>query len=127
MNEQPDKASSWADSPIHDMIREAGVDSYPSTGATMMCDICGREFPADSHACVDSGIVVEQTPDDGEEWKGEFIPIDPATFCPDERKRIMASMELDDAEFDELLLTGKIGGLGAIICLECQDELINTP
>ena len=94
---------------------------------TMTCDICGQEFPADSRACVDSGIIVEQIPDAGEEWKGEFIPIDPATFCPEERKKIMAAMELDDAEFDELLLTGKIAGLGAIICLECQDELTNTP
>lgn len=123
MDEQNDKSQLWADSPIHDQIRDAGLDSCGSS--TMTCDICGKEFPADTRACLDTGIIVEQVPDDGEDWKGEFIPIDPATFCPEERARIMAEMEIEDGEFDELLLTGKIGGLGAIICLECQEDIIS--
>lgn len=89
----------------------------------MRCDVCGKDFQADARACLESGIDVVAQTEDGEEWKEDFTPIDPRQFPLAERQAIMEMMELDDAQFDELLLTGKIEGLGAIVCLGCQDKL----
>lgn len=91
---------------------------------TMTCDWCGKEFPADARACVEAGFTaeyIEEYPAEG--WKDEpesepgFIE-----FGDGDRERLKAEMGLTDAELDELLQTGEIEGLGAIVCLECQDE-----
>ena len=91
---------------------------------TMKCDWCGKEFPADARACVEAGFDAAYVEDDGEAWKGEDRePLPPGHIeaGDGDRKRLKAEMGLNDAELDELLSTGKIEGLGAIVCLECQD------
>ena len=88
----------------------------------MKCDWCGKEFPADARACVEAGIDGYHEAEEGEEWKGEQpIALSPEQFSPDQRERMKIEMGLDDAQLDELLRTGNIEGLGAIVCLECQD------
>lgn len=90
----------------------------------MKCDWCGKEFPADARACVEAGFDAAWIEDDGEAWKGEDRePLPPGHIeaGDGDRERLKAEMGLNDAELDELLATGKIEGLGAIVCLECQD------
>lgn len=88
----------------------------------MKCDWCGKEFPADARACVEAGIDAYHPPEDGEEWKGEEqVALKPEEFSQEQRDHLKAEMQLDDAQLDELLATGKVEGLGAIVCLECQD------
>ncbi len=84
----------------------------------MKCDWCGKEFPDDARACVEAGIGIDNEPEPGEEWKA--TPVIPQ-ISPEQREQLKKEMELDDAQFDELLANGKIEGLGAIVCLECQD------
>lgn len=88
----------------------------------MTCDFCGKIFPADARACVESGWDAVHD-DEGEEWKGECDQpaLTPETISAEQREQMKAAMELDDAQLDELLRTGKVEGLGAIVCLECQD------
>lgn len=88
---------------------------------TMKCDWCGKEFPADARACVDVGFDAEWG--DTEAWKDEPPP-GHIVVGDGERERLKSEMGLDDKQLDELLLTGTIKGLGAIICIECQDEAI---
>lgn len=90
----------------------------------MKCDWCGKEFPADARACIEAGIEAAWVEDDKEPWKGD----DPEPGIPShvevgeqDRESMKAAMGLSDTELDELLTTGKIGGLGAIVCLACQD------
>lgn len=89
----------------------------------MTCDWCGKEFPADARACVEAGIQAFDLYQDGDEWKGDdAISIDPKTLSQDQIEFLKQSMGLDDAQLHELLTTGKIESLGAIVCLECQDN-----
>lgn len=88
----------------------------------MKCDWCGKEFPADARACVEAGIDAYHPPEDGEEWKGEEkLALKPEEFSQEQRDHLKAEMQLDDAQLDELLRTGKVEGLGSIVCMECQD------
>lgn len=90
---------------------------------TMKCDWCGKEFPADARACVEAAIDAYHPPQDGEEWKGEEpTNIPPGHFAAAEREHMKSTMGLDDDQLDQLLATGKVTGLGAIICIQCQDE-----
>lgn len=103
--------------PVH-MIDEAVWEQVEM----MKCEWCGKEFPADPRACVDAGIDAYHPPEDGEEWKGEEpTELPPGHFAAADREHMKKEMGLDDAQLDQLLATGKIDGLGAIICLECQD------
>lgn len=94
----------------------------------MKCDWCGKEFPADARACVEAGydfVEVEEDIDTGEEWKtGEPAPIPPnyMAYINANRDRLKQDLNLTDAELDTLVSTGEIDGLGAIICLECQES-----
>ncbi len=91
---------------------------------TMTCDWCGKTFPADARACVESGIAAFLQPEDGEEWKGEQpseLPPGHFDLTDANRAQMKADLEIDDAQLDELLATGKVEGLGAIICVKCQD------
>jgi len=94
----------------------------------MKCDWCGKEFPADARACVETGFhaVYEQEP--GEEWKEAETAVLPAghEFAPAHRERLKAEMGLEDGELDQLLTTGKVEGLGGIVCLQCQDESLKA-
>jgi hypothetical protein len=88
----------------------------------MKCDWCGKEFPADARACVEAGIDAYHPPEDGEEWKGEeAVALAPDQFSQEQREHMKAEMQITDEQLEELLTTGKIEGLGAIVCLECQD------
>lgn len=96
----------------------------------MKCDWCGKEFPADARACVEAGFDAVHDPEDleGEEWKGEHAPsLEPGNFTPAQREQMKEQMGLDEAQLDELLRTGKVQGLGAIVCLECQDDCEPDP
>ena len=88
----------------------------------MKCDWCAKEFPADARACVEAGIDAYHPPEDGEEWKGEEpLTLKPDEFSPEQRESMKAQMGLDDAQLDDLLRTGSVEGLGAIVCMECQE------
>lgn len=88
----------------------------------MVCDWCGKEFPADARACVEGGIEAVYEPEEGEEWRGEQpIALDPVEFTPEQLAGIKKAMEINDQELNQLIRTGKIDGMGAIVCLECQD------
>lgn len=90
----------------------------------MKCDWCGKEFPADARACVEAGYEAVHVEDDGEAWKGddrEPLPLGHIEEGDGDRERLKSEMGLTDSELDELLTAGKIRGLGAIVCLECQD------
>jgi hypothetical protein len=96
----------------------------------MKCDWCGKEFPADARACVEAGFDAVHDPEDmkGEEWKGKHTPsLAPDHFTPAQREQMKEQMGLDEAQLDELLRTGKVHGLGAIVCLECQDDCVPDP
>jgi hypothetical protein len=90
-----------------------------------MCDWCGKEFPADARACVEAGFDAAHLPEDmkGEEWKGEHaVSVDPESIPPEKREEMKKAMGLNDEQLEELLTTGEVGGLGAIVCIECQDS-----
>lgn len=95
------------------------------TQPIMTCDWCGKDFPADPRACLEAGFEAgfeaELPDDEGEEWKREPIEY-PIQVTPGERSEMKLHMGLDDAQLDELLATGKVEGLGSIVCVECQDE-----
>lgn len=91
----------------------------------MKCDWCGKEFPADARACVETGFDAVWQPDEGEEWKGEQpVALPPGHFAHGTREKMKEQMGLDDKQLDQLLTTGKIHDLGGIVCLECQDECV---
>lgn len=90
----------------------------------MKCDWCGKEFPADARACVETGFDAVYQPEEGEEWKEPetaTLP-DGHTLTPEHRERLKAEMELNDEQLDQLLTTWSINGLGGIICVDCQDR-----
>lgn len=92
--------------------------------AMMTCDWCGKVFPADARACVETGFDAVYQPEPGEEWKEPetaTLP-DGLALTHEHRERLKNEMGLDDAQLDELLTTGSVTGLGGIICLECQDR-----
>jgi hypothetical protein len=102
---------------------ETWRDTMSEAVEMMKCDWCGKEFPADPRACVEAGIDANHEPEAGEEWKGpEPINLDPAQFSPAQRQEIKNKMGISDTQLDELLSTGTVAGLGAIVCLECQDQ-----
>ena len=84
--------------------------------ATMTCDWCGKEFPANADACVEAGVDVAE----GEQWRVEGL-------TPEQIAHVKVENGLDDKELAELLETGSVRGLGAIICLECQDAGLDAP
>ena len=91
----------------------------------MKCDWCGKEFPADARACVEAGFDAAYMDDEGEAWKGDTSqPLIPShvEMGDGDKERLKAEMGLNDVELDELLSTGKVDGLGAIVCLECQGD-----
>lgn len=91
----------------------------------MTCDWCGKVFPADARACVEAGWDAMHDPEDtaGEEWKGDsHAVLPPGHVAPSSREKMKVEMGLDDGQLDELLRTGKVEGLGAIVCLQCQDD-----
>jgi hypothetical protein len=89
---------------------------------TMKCDWCNKEFPADARACVESWISAYHPPQDGEEWKGEeSTNVTPEEIPKEDWERMKQEMELNDDQLKELLTTGTVSGLGAIVCVECQD------
>lgn len=90
---------------------------------TMTCDWCGKEFPADARACTEVGFSVEHEPEEGEEWKGR-CEVTPEAFTPEQRQQMKRQMDLDDAQLEQLLTTGRVDGLGGIVCLECQDDCV---
>ena len=95
----------------------------------MKCDWCGKEFPADARACVEAGFDAAYVEDDGESWKGddrEPLPAGHIEVGDGDRERLKSEMQITDAELDQLLATGKLEGLGAIVCLECQDAGLET-
>lgn len=94
-----------------------------STPEMMICDWCGKEFPADPRACVESGIDAVEELEEGDEWKGETLrTVDPDEVSEEEKTELRVAMGLSDTELKELLEKGTVAGLGAIVCLECQDE-----
>ena len=93
----------------------------------MKCDWCGKSFPADPRACVESGIEAYHPPEDGEEWKGnDPTQLPPGHFEKAYRERMKSEMEITDEQLDELLATGSVSGLGSIICVECQDAALEA-
>lgn len=92
----------------------------------MKCDWCGKEFPADARACVETGFDAVYQPEPGEEWKEpETAMLPPGhQLTPEQRDRLKAEMGLDDTQLDQLLTTGSIAGLGGIVCVECQDKAL---
>lgn len=89
----------------------------------MICDCCGKEFPADARACLESGVESSFVPDQGEEWRGDTAPtLTPDQLTSEQSEQIKAEMGLDDAQLEELLRTGRVEGLGSIVCLECQES-----
>lgn len=94
----------------------------------MTCDWCGKQFPADARACLESGISAFHPAEEGDEWKGdEPIELDPSEFSPEQREEIKSGLQINDAQLDELLRTGSIEKMGAIVCLECQEKGSETP
>lgn len=93
----------------------------------MKCDWCGKEFQADARACVEAGIDCVEPDEEaeaGEEWKNAdapAVPLDHTEIDQSERERIKAELGISDAEFDKLITTGTVDGLGAIVCLDCQE------
>jgi hypothetical protein len=88
----------------------------------MTCDWCGKEFPADARACVEAGISGGPEVDEGEEWKEGAMPLSSEDLSPLQRVWMKTELGLDDAQLDTLLRTGKLEGLGAIVCVQCQDD-----
>lgn len=98
---------------------------------TMRCDWCGKEFPADARACVEGGIDLNMMLGAGDaeelvgvrgdtgEWKG--LGLDPDDIPEEHAARIMGELGLDRAQFETLIRTGTVAGLGSIVCLDCQD------
>lgn len=100
----------------------------PDDIVMMTCDWCGKEFPADARACVESGFSAYHPPEDGEEWKGEeAVALQPGEFALQDREAMKREMCLTDEQLDELLSTGTVDSGGAIVCLECQDSGIQLP
>ena len=95
------------------------------TQPTMTCDWCGKDFPADPRACLEAGFEAELPDDDGDEWKREPIEY-PIQVTPEERSEMKRHMGLNDAQLEELLATGKVEGLGSIVCVECRDEALEA-
>jgi hypothetical protein len=94
---------------------------------TMTCDWCGKDFPADARACVEAGVHAYYGPEEGEEWKGnEPSAAHPDMLSQDQRDFLKAQHGLNDDELHELLTTGNVSGLGAIICVECQDAALEN-
>jgi len=90
---------------------------------SMTCDWCGKQFPADASACVEAGMSANHPPEDGDEWKGEdVVALKPEEFAPDQWEEMKVQTGLDDDQLKELLETGKVEGLGSIVCLDCQDN-----
>lgn len=92
------------------------------------CDWCGKVFPADPRAMVESGFsaAYEDEPDAADKWKGEAPERSPATIkledaSPEMIAKMKAEMGLNDAEVKELLETGSIENGASCVCLECQD------
>lgn len=83
----------------------------------MKCDWCGKEFPADARACQESGLEAEF--DTSEDWKNDEEGWTPT---PEEWEKMKADLGLDDDQLHTLLSTGKLDGLGSIVCLQCQDD-----
>lgn len=83
---------------------------------TMTCDWCGKEFPSDARACVvtelDLVFVTES---------GNLVPAQ-IDMDEDALKLLREEMDIDDEDFRLLMETGRVEGVGSIICLECQDE-----
>ena len=99
----------------------------PNEQETMTCDWCGKNFPADARACVEAGIDAAHPPEEGEEWKGEDpLRLTPEEFSKEQLDQLKADMQLNDAQLDQLLRTGRVEGLGAIVCLECQDQATSS-
>lgn len=89
----------------------------------MTCDWCGKIFPADANACVEAGIAVFDPSEEGEEWKGETPPPQDYTKAEvSDSESVKKAFGITDEQFEELLDKGSLDGLGAVICLECQDK-----
>jgi hypothetical protein len=91
----------------------------------MTCDWCKQDFPADAQACVEAGVTFSREPAEGDEWREEDH-LSPEELSLEHRTRLKAELELDDAQLYELLRTGKVEGLGAIVCLECQNAALEA-
>lgn len=90
--------------------------------ALLTCDWCGKEFPADPRAFVEAGFDAVYENEEGEEWKDpEPATLPPGHVANGDRETMKAKMGIDDAQLDQLLETGEVRDLAAIVCLECQD------
>lgn len=86
----------------------------------MTCDWCKKEFDADPRACVEAGVSAEPAFDSSESWKHQDDkPSD------DQIAKLKSEFGLTDDEVEDLLEDGEVDGLGAIICLDCQDKAIS--
>jgi hypothetical protein len=89
------------------------------------CDWCDKMVPIQPEIFVQGGY--EEVPDpevmEGEEWKGTVRAprIEPSNLPAEQREQMKLEMGLDDKELDQLLLTGSVGNVGVVVCLECQD------
>ncbi len=72
----------------------------------MKCDWCGNEFPTDARACVEAGIEVCAVPENSLN-NAEAVDV-----------------EVSESESEELEATGECAGMGAIVCLRCQEESV---
>lgn len=85
---------------------------------TFTCDVCHKELFPDPETMVEWEI--EAGLDEGEEWRGEDEH--PHELSAERRAEVKASLQIDDAQLDDLL-AGKRVSNGGVICRDCQDEL----
>lgn len=97
--------------------------SNSSEPEMMTCDWCGKVFPADARACVETGFDAVYQPGEGDEWKDSEIATLPEghPLDPEHREHLKSEMGITDHQLDQLLQTGIIQGLGGIVCVECQE------
>lgn len=88
------------------------------------CDFCGKNFPADARACVESGIGFFPVLEEGEEWKEtQPVALSRDLFNPALLEQIKHDLQINDTQLNQLFETGSLEGLGSIICIECQDKM----
>ena len=92
---------------------------------TVQCEWCGKEFPVEPAAFVESGfsaLIEEGVAAAWQAWRGDD---EPETIPLEEREDLKAQMDLTDDQLNELLSTGTVEAGASIVCTECQDEALS--
>ncbi len=87
------------------------------------CSVCGQEITAEPDCMLEVETMACSMPEEGEEWKGDFVPHPhPIELSKEDREQVKKDFGWTDEQLDRSL-RGEPVESGACICKPCQDRL----